>query len=145
MLNRNLFSPTCLSAFFVILMAAVFSEPAGAAQSRDCSTVQGANARIDCAAENMVAEFEALTVVVDELETASGVKLSASDGDFTSKVERMNRVRERSKEAGAFKNLARQQDLYKTSAKKASASACFILETDWLAGGDVRDDNITCK
>ena len=144
MRSQSASAPTSLSAFFVFALLLFSIDPAAAARSRDCSAVDGANARIDCAAENMVAEFEALSVVVDELETASGVKLSASDGDLAAKVERMNRVRERSKEAGAFKNLARQQDLYKTSAKKASASACFVLETDWLVGGDDRDDNIIC-
>ena len=137
-------APTCLSAFFMAFLMGFVIEPAAAAGSRDCSTVKGANARIDCAAENMVAEFEELTVVVDELESTSGVKFSASDADMSSRVQRMNRVRERSKEAGAFKNLARQQDLYKASAKNASASACFELEEDWLLGGDDRDDNIIC-
>lgn len=144
MFNRPVFSLTSLSALLALVMVSISGGDAQAASSRDCSMVQGANARIDCAAENMVAEFEALSVVVEELELASGVKLSASDEDFVSKVERMNRGRERSKDAGAFKNLARQQDLYKTSAKKASAMACFVLEEDWMLGGDGRDENIIC-
>ena len=144
MVRRTAFAPTRLSAIFILFLAGLFTDPVAAARSRDCSTVEGANARIDCAAENMVAEFEALTVVVDELESASGVKFSVNDSGMATKVERMNRVRERSKGAGAFKNLARQQDLYKTSAKKASAPACFVLEEGWLLGGDDRDDNIIC-
>jgi hypothetical protein len=144
MINRSAYAPTSLSAFFVLLFVIFSTDVAGAARSRDCATIAGANARIDCAAENMVAEFEALTVVVDELETATRTDFTVDGAALSDKVARMNRVRERSKEAGAFKNLARQQDLYKTSARKASATACFVLEEDWLAGGDDRDDNIIC-
>ena len=113
--------------------------------ARDCSKESGGpNAKIDCAAENMVAEFADLALIVDELESSTQVEFSLGSSDLSEKVERMNRVRDRSKQAGAFKNLARKQDLYKTGSKKASEPSCFVLEKDWLTGGDSRDQNIFC-
>jgi hypothetical protein len=129
---------TTIAVFTVLIFTMGVS-----AFARECSDL-APNAKIDCSVENMVTEFSNLSVNLDELESVSQGKFSISSTALNDKVTRMDRMRERSKNSGAFKNLARKQDLYKTGTKKASGSSCFVLEENWETGGNSKDQNIIC-